>query len=142
MIKKLKTAVVMVVVLIAASIGGVYGKKIANWINGDPLEAAMQDAVNAIRPTVPRKIDELTTLVSVDLLKTTMMYHYRMNLDASKINKKDFELKMQSKLIKNVCGSPMINTINIGAIYGYIYTDTQGDLITTIKVSKKECANA
>jgi hypothetical protein len=138
----LKTALVVVVVLIVASIAGVFGKKIANWINGDPLEAAMHDAVNAIRPTLPRKIDDLTTLVSVDLLRTTMMYHYRMNLDTSKVDKKVFESRMQSKLIKDVCGSPMIKTINAGAIYGYIYTDTRGDLITTIKVSKKECANA
>ena len=107
----MKTALVVVVVLIVASIAGVFGKKIANWINGDPLEAAMQDAVNAMRPTLPRKIDDLTTLVSVDLLRTTMMYHYRMN-DTSKVDKKVFESRMQSKLIKDVCGSPMIKTIN------------------------------
>src|ERR1700731_4660407 len=78
------------VLTIAATVvgAGVGGALVKNWLYIDPREAAAKEAVDMLRRNgLPRKVDEFTTLVSVDQHKATIMYTYRLEQDLSRADK-------------------------------------------------------
>jgi hypothetical protein len=105
------------------------------------IEAALQIAFT--RPTLPRKIDDLITLVSVQSIGKTMIYGHRLSVEWGP--DAVFLARQRKKLADEICAEKHMRTAmnKGGAAYSYIYFDRQNRMIRTIdKINKSDCVTA
>jgi hypothetical protein len=100
------------------------------------LASGFQQAVQEIKPTLPRQLDEVTTLVDVASDDITMIYNHTLTLNLTPV----IQEKLTEHLRKTVCGNEAMRpTLLWGATYRYSYQDKDGNPLTAIEINGREC---
>jgi hypothetical protein len=104
------------------------------------IEAAIVKSEEAIRPTLPKKIDELTTLVAIRHAGSKVQFD--MVVDLSKAASKpttSFASQMRALVLPKVCNSEMVQSLRIGASYEYVYRDQKSNDLGGFIISNSDC---
>jgi len=104
------------------------------------LEAAFVKSENAIRPTLPKKIDELTTLVEIH--HTGSKIQYEIVIDLSKAASRatsSFMPQMRALMLSQICNSDAVKVLGIGASYEYSFRDEKSNNIGSVIIQNSDC---
>jgi hypothetical protein len=105
----------------------------------DELAAGFQQAVQELKPTLPRQLDSATTLVDVASEGIVMIYNHTVTLDLTPV----VQERLTASIRKTVCASAeMRQTLVWGATYRYRYEDKNGNPIAAIDITGRECGLA
>jgi hypothetical protein len=138
---KAMTRISKVVTIAATVVGaGVGGALVKNWLYIDPREVAAKEAVDMLRRNgLPRKVDEFTTLVSVDQHKATIMHTYRLEQDLSRADKSLVIERVKRRVTQIACNSPMKKSINQGIGFRYTYFDGNMSYVGNFDILRSDC---
>jgi GYF domain 2 len=104
------------------------------------IEHGFQQAEQRLRPTLPKKIDDVTTLIGIGHDGLTMIYDNRLEVEGSRIDDAT-KAEMRDQVTRAVCGkAEMTSTLRFGASYRYTYVDSKDEPLMSIDVGEKECA--
>jgi hypothetical protein len=104
------------------------------------IEQGFQQAEQRLRPTLPKKIDDVTTLIGIGHDGLTMIYDNRLEVEGSRIDDAT-KAEMRDQVTRAVCGkAEMTSTLRFGASYRYTYVDSKDEPLMSIDVGEKECA--
>ena len=104
------------------------------------IEAAIVKSEEAIRPTLPKKIDVLTTLVAIRHAGSKVQFD--MVVDLSKAASRpttSFASQMRALVLPKVCNSEMVQSLRIGASYEYVYRDQKSNDLGGFIISNSDC---
>jgi hypothetical protein len=138
-------------VLLAVVIGAAFGKAIsraaydfvarpsaATITKG--LEERLAKSLAPFEATLPRKIDDLTTLVSARNEGTKMIFGNRLETDGGKIDD-DMKARLREVVTKNVCADKQSRDIlDSGGSYRFVYTDINTKPVTTVDIVRSDCS--
>lgn len=83
---------------------------------------------------LPKKIDEITTLVSVSSDGPTFKYVYVLDVLASDVQQQNID-SLRAATRQNACTTEsMTRTMSLGGSYFYRWVDRQGTLLTTMLI--------
>ena len=119
------------------------------WINLPPsstsgpaaIEAAIVKSENAIRPTIPKKIDEITTLVAIRHAGSRVQYD--IVVDLSKVASRptaSFIQQLRALNLPKLCNSEMVQSLGQSPTNTYIAMKNGYDLGSYI-ISNSDCPN-
>ncbi len=102
------------------------------------LESGFRQAVEQFKPTLPRKLDEHTTLIDISNEGIQMVYLHTLTLKLAAADKE----RLAGLLKQRVCGSEeMRRTLTWGASYRYKYEDPNGNPVAAIDIANSDCAS-
>lgn len=104
------------------------------------IEAAIVKMEGSIRPTLPKNLDQLATLVAVDHAGNTI--RYEMTVDLSKTTAKPtaaFASQVRSPMLRAICSSEAAQILKLGASYEYIYRDQNSNDLGRFTVLNSDC---
>jgi len=103
------------------------------------VEAGLRQAVAQIRPTLPRKMDDSTTLVDVSSNGMVLTYFYRFD-SANYELLPNFMQIAQKATTGLVCkAEDMRGAMKVGAVYEYKYSDANARILGGFVVSAADC---
>ena len=101
--------------------------------------AGTDRAIAETKATVPRKLDDLTTLVDIARNGMVLTYSCELNLMANAVPP-DFLPRTKTHLAQNACKSEgMTKGMGIGMVYRYIFRDAGGVQIGSLDITKPDC---
>ena len=105
------------------------------------VEQIMVDTANEINKTLPRRLNEHTTIDTVVADNRTFWYKCTLiNTRKFKFNYKESEEFQGPMLIKNLCTSREIRPMmDKGISYVYIYFDKSGSELIRFKIDSSKC---
>lgn len=115
----------IVLTLAAMVVFGAFGREVGDWLvrpnaSGDTLEALQRQVAAELRQELPMRVDELTVWTAVAAAGATLIYTYRMDLDADDERLVGFDDRIQQLVTTGVCSTPgMVRTMGEGAVYEY-----------------------
>ena len=93
-----------------------------------------EQVVRQIRPVLPKRIDQLTTMVNIEAAGPVLNYYYKVDADANALPA-DARETIEREVRANVCGTPqMSQTIGYGGVYHYHYADQAGRPIHDVRI--------
>jgi hypothetical protein len=105
----------------------------------DELASGFQQAVQELKPTLPRQLDEVTTLIDVASDDVVMIYNHTITLNLTPA----IQEKLAEHLRKTVCGTEVMRqTLVWGATYRYSYQDKDGNPVAAFDISGRDCGLA
>ena len=105
------------------------------------IEAAIVKSEEAIRPTLPKKIDELTTLVAIHHIGRKVQFDVVVDLGKAASRPTSFAAQLRALVLPKVCNSEMVQSLRIGASYEYIYRDEESNDLGSFIISSSDCQN-
>jgi hypothetical protein len=104
------------------------------------IEEAQKEVVKQIKPTLPRKLDEITTLT--DIASSGVILAYTYSLDTAKLTTvPNVMALLQKNTTSQMCKTEaMANALKLGAVYQYIYVDLQSKPLGQFEVKSTDCA--
>jgi len=103
------------------------------------VEEAQKKAVEEIKPTLPKKIDEITTLIDIAAYGVILAYTYSINTAKFKMMP-DFIERVRKNTTLTVCkNDDLVQAMKLGAIYQYIYFDPKSKPLGRFDVKSTEC---
>lgn len=103
------------------------------------IEEGLAKSVVGIRAGLPKKIDDMTTLVWVSYSGTRMVYENRIEVDGRNVDQmlKD---KLRKLIIAKICTSATsLKLLNVGVQYRFVYADVNARPVTTVDITKADC---
>jgi hypothetical protein len=150
--RKLPLSALWLVLLIGiTAVAGVIGKRFGDEAfvatvgrNSKPSDAAvvaaLKQAAETVTKTLPKRIDNLTTLISIQADKQPLMYKYQVNASLHEIDITGFSRQQQRNLNLSVCHQEnMRHLIRDGVTYHYKYIDNSGEDIAKLAVDDAIC---
>jgi hypothetical protein len=93
------------------------------------LACSQARAADALRERLPMQVDEVTTMESIAVEGTMLVYTSRIALDRSDLREDAAQILDQSTRT-NVCSQEdMAATLSYGGAYAYVWLDRSGNLI-------------
>jgi hypothetical protein len=100
------------------------------------LESGFRQAVEQIKPTLPRKLDDHTTLIDVSNEGIQMVYLHTLTLKLALADQD----RLAGVLKQRVCASEeMRRTLTWGATFRYKYEDANGNPVAAIDIAGSDC---
>lgn len=109
-------------------------KFLVQFYRGSSLENRIAETEAELKRqlALPKRIDEITTLIDVKVYRGTTVYIHRVDTDAKML---DHGL-LQERIKNNVCQNPLIKAdIQRGVTYGYQYLNRTGDYIAYVAIA-------
>jgi hypothetical protein len=104
------------------------------------VEEGQKQAAAQLKPTLPRKIDELTTMTDVSAIGVVLAYTYAVDTTKFKMVPNFIDL-VRKNTTAVVCKTEVLaNAMKLGAVYRYIYVDPQTQPLGTFDVKSADCA--
>lgn len=148
----LPTAIAFGVVIVAAVLGQMIGKPIgreaSSMVMGSPktnteaIEQGFARAETEVRPTLPKKVDEITTLVGITHSGPRLRYELVVDAGKGRQLPADFISRMKKEVAPKVCASNMKSSLDLGASYEYNYRDQTQSLLGSFVLIDSDCASA
>jgi hypothetical protein len=139
------SAVSLLAVVIAAAIGGTIGREAVRSFNRpsqQELDAALQrglsQAAEQLRPTLPQKLDERTTMVGASADGFVLTYSYVVDETRALVTS-SFTQDTRKHVREQACKSVMVKSMQHGARYRYTYRDTKGRHLGTFELTHADC---
>lgn len=97
---------------------------------------ANRQAAAQIRPRLPMRIDNVTTLETVTAADTAVNYTYRIDLDAGNVSP-DVRGQLEQTIRASVCAQAnMRQTMTLGGTYNYTWLDRSGEIIDRLEIDR------
>lgn len=143
--KVLAGLAVVIAIIVGHTIGRPIGREVANTLTRPTAEATAEvvgkgfaEAVRQTKPTLPKKVDDLTTMIDVESNGMRMIYRYSVN--TGDINTEGFTEAMRKIVVPKVCASDtMKKTLGYGATYEYSYIGIDSKSLGNLVVSLTDC---
>jgi hypothetical protein len=104
------------------------------------IEAAIVKSEEAIRLNLPKKIDELTTLVAVHHTGRKVQFDLVVDLGKAVLKPTtSFVSQLRALALPKICNSEMVQSLRIGASYEYIYRDEKSNVLGSYIISNSDC---
>ncbi len=108
-------------------------------VNVEMFLAGTDRSVAEIKATVPRKIDDFTTLIDIARTGLVVTYSHELNAGANALPS-DFLARAKALLARNACKSEgMTKGMGIGMVYRYTYRDAAGSHIGGFDITRPDC---
>ena len=134
--RRLWTGSAILTAIIAAAISSTVVK---GFTRGIFVDDRLTKAVNALKPTLPKKVDELTTLIDVWHVGREVTYLYELNLGGRQIPSNLITMARKA-IVPRVCGSSMKDgLVNDGVTYVYQYNLPGGSTVGKFAVTASDC---
>jgi len=103
------------------------------------IEAGQKEGVKRIKPTLPQKIDDFTTLV--DVVASGVILTYTFSVDTTKFKMMpDFIERVRKNSTSTACkNDSMVKVMKMGAIYRYTYFDPKSQPLGQFDVKSTDC---
>ena len=128
--------------MIAAAVSFTLTKGMFTAINASTpstVDERLTKAVNELKPALPKKIDELTTLIDVWHVGKQVTYLYELDLGGRQIPS-NFVTVARNAIVPRVCGSDMkYGLVNDGVTYVYRYNLHGGLKAGEFTVTASDC---
>ncbi len=138
--KALRTALIVV----ASGIAAVASKKLVDWAMAprgpsvaSQIEEASRRAEAELRPTLPKQIDDVTTLIDVAYSGVVMTYYYRIDSDNHAVLPNFLQLVQKSAT--EVACKNVKETMNAGGIFRFNYSDAHSKPLGTFDIKAADC---
>jgi len=140
-----------VILLAVVIIAGVFGKFIARTIQGvgvrrpavtvdSKLEERIAKNFEGFEATLPKKVDDLTTLVSAKHDGATVTFTYRVDVDGSRLDDQ-VKAKVREIATKNICAEKQSREIlDLGGSFHLDYIDKDAKTVTTVDIIRSNCS--
>lgn len=137
--RQMKTFLAVCMLLVFAS--GVVNAANKQKFSEKDVEKLLIESSKKINAQLPTMVDADTRLDTTMVIGNQMHYKYTMiNAFAKDINKKATTKELRSMLVANQCSTDnMLKLLKMGVSYHYMYQDKNGIIISTIKISEKDC---
>lgn len=144
--KVLAGLAVVIAMIVGHTIGRPIGREVANTFTRPNAEATAEivgkgfaEAVRQTNATLPKKIDDLTTMIDVNSNGMRMSYRYSIN--TKDITTERFTEAMRKVVVPKVCANDkMKKTLDYGATYEYSYVDIDSKPLGNLVVSIEDCS--
>jgi hypothetical protein len=104
------------------------------------VEEAQKKVVAQLKPTLPRKIDEITTMIDVGSSGVILAYTFMVDTTNFKVMPSFTELARKNTT-SGVCKTEdMVSAMKLGAVYQYIYVDSEKKPLGQFDVKSTDCA--
>ena len=102
----------------------------------DVVVCANREATRQLDARTPFRVDEVTTMDSVEADGPTVIYRQRVAVEARNVTDA-MRASLEQTVRANVCGnSQMRNTISLGGAYTYVYVDRAGAFLHRIDIRR------
>jgi predicted RNA-binding protein with TRAM domain len=147
-IGKVLAGVLLLAVVITA---GVFGKYIASTVRGltvkrpvmtveSKLEQRIVKSFEGFEATLPKKVDDLTTLVSAKHEGATVTFGYRVDVDGSRLGDQ-VKAKVREIATKDICAETRSREIlDLGGAFHLDYVDKDEKPVTAVDIVKSNCS--
>lgn len=131
---------------VAGGLGGFWSsfgdQDVLQTVNKEVTQATdktIDETLSRLNKTMPSKVDEMTTLMSLKRAEHTIIYEYVFNVSHSKLTI-DARRSLRQKVIDLACGdSNNLKFLRSGKEFFYKYSSLNGSLLLGQKVSAKYC---
>jgi len=125
--------------IIAAAISFTVVKGLTRSAYTATVDERLTKVVNELKPALPKKIDELTTLIDVWHVGKQVTYLYEIDLGGRQIPS-NFVTVARNAIVPRVCGSDMkYGLVNDGVTYVYRYNLHGGLQAGEFTVTASDC---
>jgi hypothetical protein len=104
------------------------------------VEEGQKQVVAQIKPTLPRKIDEVTTLIDVASSGVILAYTFSVDTTNYKLAANFIELVRKNNTPAVCKTEVMVSAMKLGAVYQYIYVDLEKKPLGQFDVKSTDCA--
>ena len=130
---------------------GVFGKYIANTVRGfgtrrpavtvdTKLEERIVKSFEGFEATLPKKVDDLTTMVSAKHEGATVTFGYRVDVDGSRLGDQ-VKAKVREIATKDICAATRSREIlDLGGSFHLDYVDKDEKPVTAVDIAKSNCS--
>ena len=144
MIGKLKKPLYWIVILFVGTLASVVGKEIGGQLlspsDKDVLGPAIRQAAKKLNEQAPKKVDEETTLLRAEQGAENELVTYFELKDFDKWGATADLSAGKAFVVKSLCARPQtIKTMQMGAVYSYVYLKEGGKEVYRFKVSRSDC---
>lgn len=149
---RLAAKIVCVLLLVSGAVfAGAYREAVTKYAHdlfaaapppqfSNDIEDGLAKAVMDMRPGLPKRIDQMTTLMWVSYSGTTMIYDNRIEVDGTKIDDA-IKKKLAQLVTVNTCGSPASRKLlEFGGSYRYVYSDIHAKVVLNVDIDKNRCS--
>ena len=106
----------------------------------EQLHNELKMALPSLRTALPKKIDDLTTMIAVDATDEWLMHYFRVNGEFEDFKGVNFGSEMRSLFVPAACKEAQFRiTLAKGAKYQFLYSDRNGRLIGSFVMDKNDC---
>jgi hypothetical protein len=104
------------------------------------VEEGQKQVVAQIKPTLPRKVDEVTTLIDVASSGVTLAYTFSVDTTNYKLAANFIELVRKNNTPAVCKNEVMVSAMKLGAVYQYTYVDLEKKPLGQFDVKSTDCA--
>lgn len=106
----------------------------------EQLHNELKRALPSLRTALPKKVDNLTTMIAVDAIDEWLMHYFRVNGEFEDFKGVNFGSEMRSLFVPAACKEAQFRiTLAKGAKYQFLYSDRNGRLIGSFVMDKNDC---
>ena len=145
---KLVGAASFLVVLVAVAVGNSIGREGVRYIMKPSQQQSDQASIDGLlkaeqelKPTLPKKLNDWTTMTEVRAQGKTLIYTYQLDDANYVIPEGHVNAVMQKEVTKSACASEMIKAIRDGVRFRYTYQDTKRASLGSFEVGLAECSS-
>jgi GYF domain 2 len=103
------------------------------------LQEQIAKGFDALKGTLPKRVDDLTTMISAKNDGTEVTFGYRLEVDGARLND-DVKAKVRELATKNICAEKQSRAVlDLGGSFELVYTDINGQPVATVGVAKDDC---
>jgi hypothetical protein len=145
--KVLGTIGVFAAIILGMAFGKVIGKSAYQLATqpsaatlAEKIEEGLSKGAEQLRATLPKKVDDVTTLTWVTHEGSKMIYGNRLELEGTQIDNAA-KGRIREIVTKNVCkNGEMRKVLDLGGSYRYVYTDNKAKPVLTVDISSSNCS--
>jgi hypothetical protein len=125
--------------VLSAMIAAAVSSTVVKGLTPETVDARLTKALNEIKPTLPKKIDQITTLVDVWHVGKEVTYLYELDLGGRQLPS-NFVTVARKAVVPRVCGSSMRDgLVNDGVTYVYRYNLPGNATVASFTVTASDC---
>jgi hypothetical protein len=103
------------------------------------LQARIAKGLEGLGPTLPKKVDDLTTMIAASNEGTKVVFRYRLAVDGDRLND-NVKAKVRELATKDICAEKQSREVlDLGGSFQLAYADINGKPVTTVEIANGDC---
>jgi hypothetical protein len=103
------------------------------------LQARIAKGLEGLEPTLPKKVDDLTTMISASNEGTKVVFRYRLAVDGDRLND-NVKARVRELATKDICAEKQSREVlDLGGSFQLAYADINGKPVTTVEIANGDC---
>ena len=139
------TLISVVIAVVAGVAGRAAGHEFYNLffnraalVSSDKIDPMLAEVAKRTKPTLPKRLDDVTTMTDIAYANRHMMYVYDLDEAATK-EAVNLMPKLRNAVAGRVCGSEMKQAMRYGYIFNFRYNHPDGSEIGEFSLGAADC---